>query len=228
MKKGNKRRKSYNNLIKTILVFLCYFLYSQAFTSLFGSSIAVNFIADIIFLIAIVIAYKENLKRAFRNLKKEYSLGKIIKTIILWVVIILVFNMVMGMLTDVLAPNSSLTVDDNTKAVEGLLQISTLYTVFKTMIFAIVAEELLFRESVHDVVSNKWLFILVSSLIYTLANFAYTGFDDHFLVISLLSYFLPALLFSYAYCKNHNNILVLMMIKFVYQLIPLTIMFISA
>ena len=208
MKKGNKRKKSYNNLIKTILVFLCYFLYSQAFTSLFGSSVAVNFIADIIFLIAIVLAYKENLKRAFKNLKKEYSLGKIIKTILLWFVIILVFNMVMGMLTDVLAPNATL--DDNSQAVQNLFQISTLYTIFKTMIFAIVAEELLFRESVHDVVSNKWLFILVSSLIYTLANFAYTGFDDHFLVISLLSYFLPALLFSYAYCKNHNNILVLM------------------
>lgn len=223
MKKGNKRKKSYNNLIKTILVFLCYFLYSQAFTSLFGSSVAVNFIADIIFLIAIVLAYKENLKRAFKNLKKEYSLGKIIKTILLWFVIILVFNMVMGMLTDVLAPNATL--DDNSQAVQNLFQISTLYTIFKTMIFAIVAEELLFRESVHDVVSNKWLFILVSSLIYTLANFAYTGFDDHFLVISLLSYFLPALLFSYAYCKNHNNILVLMMIKFVYQLIPLTLTF---
>lgn len=223
MKKGNNRKKSYNNLIKTILVFLCYFLYSQAFTSLFGSSVAVNFIADIIFLIAIVLAYKENLKRAFKNLKKEYSLGKIIKTILLWFVIILVFNMAMGMLTDVLAPNATL--DDNSQAVQNLFQISTLYTIFKTMIFAIVAEELLFRESVHDVVSNKWLFILVSSLIYTLANFAYTGFDDHFLVISLLSYFLPALLFSYAYCKNHNNILVLMMIKFVYQLIPLTLTF---
>lgn len=226
MKKGSKRKKSYNNLVKTILAFLCYFLYSQAFTSLFGSSVAVNFIADIIFLIAIVLAYKENLKRAFNNLKKEYSLGKIIKTVILWVVIIFVFNMVMGMLTDVLAPNATL--DDNTQAVRSLFQISTLYTIFKTMIFAIVAEELLFRESVHDVVSNKWLFILVSSLIYTLANFAYTGFNDHFLIISLLSYFLPALLFSYAYCKNHNNIIVLMLIKFFYQLIPLTIMFISA
>lgn len=222
MKKEKKKERDMNKWIKTILAFLCYFIYSRAFTSLFGNTTGVNFIADVIFLIFIFLAYKKNLKEDLENLKKKYSVGKIIKTILLWVIILFVFNIAMGALTELLAPNA--TFDDNTKAIRSLFNIDAYYTIFKTMIFAVIAEELLFRESVHDVIKNKWAFILVSSLIYTIINFIYTGFTDSFLIISILSYFLPALLFSYAYYKNNCNIFILMLIKFTYQLIPLTIL----
>lgn len=225
MRKVNKKVKSQDRFIKTIIVFLCYFLYSQAFSSLFGSSIAVNFIADLVFLVGIVIAYKDNLKEDFKDLRKNYKPKKLIKTVLIWFVIILIFNMVMGAITDLISPGAE--IDSNTEAIDSLFKASTLYTIFKTMIFAIIAEELLFRESVHDVIKNKWLFIFVSSVIYTLTSFAWTGFTGETVLIDILLCFLPALLFSYAYYKNNSNIFVLMLIKFVYQLIPLTLMFIA-
>ena len=201
---------------------MLYFIYSQVFTSLFGSSILVNFIADLVFLVAIVFAYRDNLKEDAKDLKKNYTVGKIIKTILCWVAIIFVFNIAMSMLTDLIFPNASM--DDNTEALDSLFKISSIYTIFKTMIFAVTAEELLYREAVHDVIKNKWLFILASSVIYTLLNFAWTGFSSNTILNDVLSYFLPAILFSYAYYKNDSNILVLMLIKFTYQLIPLTVM----
>lgn len=225
MKKVNKKIKSQDRILRTVLFFMLYFIYSQVFTSLFGSSILVNFIADLVFLVAIVFAYRDNLKEDAKDLKKKYTVGKIIKTILCWVAIIFVFNIAMGMLTDLISPNASM--DDNTEALDSLFKISSIYTIFKTMIFAVVAEELLYREAVHDVIKNKWLFILASSVIYTLLNFAWTGFSSNTILNDVLSYFLPAILFSYAYYRNDSNILVLMLIKFTYQLIPLTLMFLG-
>ena len=225
MKKVNKKIKSQDRILRTVLFFMLYFIYSQVFTSLFGSSILVNFISDLVFLVAIVFAYRDNLKEDAKDLKKKYTVGKIIKTILCWVAIIFVFNIAMGMLTDLISPNASM--DDNTEALDSLFKISSIYTIFKTMIFAVVAEELLYREAVHDVIKNKWLFILASSVIYTLLNFAWTGFSSNTILNDVLSYFLPAILFSYAYYKNDSNILVLMLIKFTYQLIPLTLMFLG-
>lgn len=222
MRKVNKKIKSQDQILRTVLFFILYFIYSQVFTSLFGSSILVNFIADLVFLVAIVFAYRDNLKEDIKDLKKNYTVGKIIKTILCWVAIIFVFNIAMGMLTDLISPNASL--DDNTEALRALLKDSFGYTIFKTMIFAVVAEELLYREAVHDVIKNKWLFILASSVIYTLLNFAWTGFSSNTILNDVLSYFLPAILFSYAYYKNDSNILVLMLIKVVYQLIPLAVL----
>ncbi len=222
MKKINTKIKKQERLIKTIVAFLCYFVYSQVFSSLFGSSIIINFIADIIFLIGIVLAYKDNLSEDYKDLKKNYNIKKIIKIIVFWVIIIFVFNIIMGALTEALIPNMDL--DNNTQAINSLFQVSSLYTIFKTMIFAIVAEELLFRESVHDIIKNKWMFIIISSIIYTIINFVWTGFTEKTLWNNMLSYFVPSIVLSYAYYKNKSNIIVLMLIKFVYQLIPLTIL----
>lgn len=225
--KSNSKIIDNGKLIKTLLVFICYFLYSNI-TSIILSTFKVtnttlvSFVADILFLIGIVFAYRNNLKSDLETLKKDYSIVKIAKTVVAWVVIIFIFNILMGALTEALFPN--LAVDDNTNAITLLSNISTSYTIFKTMIFAVIAEELLFRESISDVVKNKYIFIVLTAIIYTLLNFIFVGFDSKIIVMDILSYFLPALLFSVAYVKNKNNVIILMLIKFFYNLIPLIIL----
>lgn len=221
-----KKAEKSKALLKTISVFFVYFFYSYILNSLFNGSIIASFIADILFMIGIVFAYKENLKEDIKTLKNKYNVGKIIKTILIWVIIIIFFNFFMGFITDLIFPNAQL--DENSLSIRNLFGVSAFYTIFKTMLFGIVAEELLFRESIGEIIKNKWLFIIISSLIYTIINFAFTGLNDQNLFLSILTYFLPALIFSTAYYKNDKNIIILMMIKFIYQLIPLTLMFISA
>lgn len=214
-------------LIKTLLVFISYLLYSNVISVVFSTfkitnTTMISFFADLVFLICIVFVYKDNLKNDFENLKNDYKISKIVKTVIMWVVIIFIFNILMGALTEIIYPN--MLFDDNTNAMRTMFKISMPYSLFKTMIFAVIAEELLYRESISDVIKNKYLFILVSSIIYTLMNFIFVGFESNIIVMDLLSYFLPALLFSTAYVKNNNNIIILMFIKFAYNLIP-TIMY---
>lgn len=214
-------------LIKTLLVFISYLLYSNVISVVFSTfkvtnTTMISFLADLIFLVCIIFVYKDNLKNDFENLKKDYKISNIIKTVIIWVVIIFVSTILMGAITEMIYPNVA--ADDNTNAITSLLDASTFYTIFKTMIFAVVAEELLYRESISDVVKNKYLFVVISSIIYTIMNFIFVGFESNIIAMYVLIYFLPALLCSTAYVKNNNNIIILMLIKFFYNLIPLIIL----
>lgn len=214
-------------LIKTLLVFISYLLYSNVISVVFSTfkvtnTTMISFLADLIFLVCIIFVYKDNLKNDFENLKKDYKISNIIKTVIIWVVIIFVSTILMGAITEMIYPNMA--ADDNTNAITSLLDASTFYTIFKTMIFAVVAEELLYRESISDVVKNKYLFVVISSIIYTIMNFIFVGFESNIIAMYVMIYFLPALLCSTAYVKNNNNIIILMLIKFFYNLIPLIIL----
>lgn len=217
------------NIIKTLAVFLCYFLYTTVVSGVLSAigvsdGTVISFVADIIFFIGIVYVYKDNLKKDLSDLKNNYKISKIIKTVLMWVVIIFVFNILMGILTEIIFPNAASIQDGNTQNVFELGSIKLGYTIFKTMLFAIVAEELLFRESLSAVINNEWSFIIVSSLIYAFVNIVYNLETSSLLMLDFLTFFLPALIFSYAYVKNNRNIFILMLIKFVYQLIPLTIL----
>lgn len=229
-KKKSKKVDKNKLLIKTISVFFIYFLYSYILNLLFDGSITASFIADLLFMFGIIFAYKDNLTEDAKNLKTKYSIGKIIKTILIWVIVIFISNIVIGFVIDLISPLAGKTLDDNTTAIDSLFKISTIYTIFKTMIFGVVAEELLYRESINDVVKNKWLFIIITSIIYTILNFIFldTNPTNNYYLMHIMMYFIPALILSTAYYKNNYNIIILMLIKFTYQLIPLTLMFISA
>lgn len=223
-----------HDLLKTILIFFFYFAYTNLASlicQIFGVSydITVALYADCIFMLVIVFAYQDNIKKDLKDLKKNYSWKKLIKTIILWVIIIFVFMMLSGVITEIIYPGLGKTIDtsdSNTQKMADLYNISPFYTIFKGMLFSVIAEELLFRESIRDIVNNKLLFIITSAIIYTIMNFVYTDLtikNSGILVIYVLIYLLPGILFSTAYIKNNSNIVIDMLIKLVYNFLPLTI-----
>lgn len=224
-----------NDLLKTILMFFFYFAYTNI-TSLICQILGVSYdltvalYADCIFMLIIVFVYQNNIKKDLKDIKKNYSWKKLIKTIFIWVIIILSFMMLSGIITTLIFPGFGKIIDNadaNTQKIVDLYNISSLYTIFKTMIFAVVAEELLFRESIRDIINNKWLFIIISAVIYTIMNFVYTDLtikNIGILIIYILMSLIPALLSSIAYIKNNSNIIIYMLIKLVYNLIPLTIL----
>jgi len=219
--------KNNDKLIKMFLVFFVYFFYTMYASSIFGTlginnTVITSFIADILFMLFVVFMYRHNLKEDIKKFKK-YSLKKILSTIILWVVIIIAFNIVYGMLLDFIAPGFENT-DANTAAVYNLYSVSGWYTIFKTMIFGTLAEEILYRESVRDNVKNNILYVLLSAGIYTFMNVIFSGLVSGFEIVSIIAYFLPGIFFSIAYIRNDNNILLLSLVKFCYNLIPLTVL----
>jgi len=218
--------KNQEKLIKMFLIFFVYFFYTMYAGNVLNSigitnSILASFIADVIFMLFVIYMYRHNLSDDIKKFKK-YKTKKLIGTILLWVVLIFAFNMICGMITEFFAPGVD--ADANTEAVHNLFSISAWYTIFKTMIFGTLVEEILYRESIRDNVKNNLLFIIISAVVYTIMNLIFTGIPDTHVTSSILVNFLPAIFFSVAYIRNDNNILLLSLIKFCYNLIPLTVL----
>ncbi len=222
-------KKNMSVLFRTLGVLVSYLFYTRILGFIFNSfglndSVVQMFLADLIFLIAMIILYKKVIKHDFEAFKKEYKLSKKIKTILLWVIMIFLVNISMGILTDLFFPNASSSIDENALALYGLFNVSSIYTIFKTMIFAVVAEELVFKKAIRDIFSNNILFILVSGFIYVILNFIYTDTLTGFVLMDMLGYFLFSVITGLAYIKNNDNIFIVMLIKFFYNLVPLILM----
>lgn len=215
-----------NKLTKMFLIFFVYFLYSMYAEKIFNfiglnDTILIKFLADILFMAFIVFIYRNNLKEDLKFFKKT-SIKKIIMLVLLWVIILFGANIICGIITDIISPGYNS--DENTEAVYNLYSISTWYTIFKIMIFGTLAEEILYRESIRDNVKNPLLFVIISSVVYTFLNVFFAGVSEGFEIISILLYLTPAVICSIAYLKFDNNILIVSLIKFIYNLIPLTVL----
>ncbi len=218
-----------NNITKTLAVFLLYFTYTNItmyICNTFGIKydLSIALYVDCVFMFILVYIYQNNIKADIKNLKENYSLKKILKTIIFTVLIIFFAYLLFTLIVTVFFPNVQTSSDDNTEKIRDLYNISVFYTIFKTLIFGVVAEELLFREAVRDIIKRKWLFIIISVLIYTTINFIYTDFTTKTLLFDIIFKLYWGFMFSITYIKNNSNIVILILIKFVYNLIPLTIL----
>ena len=213
-------KKEESPLNKVILLYVIYFLYTMLGSMLasklnISNSAYIMMPADVLFLVFSVIMYKDNLKNDFQKLKETKFL-KTIGIILLGIISIILLNGIMGVITDIIVPD--LNMDSNTSAMLSLLRTSPIYAFFKVLVFAPIAEEILFRESISTCVKDNILFIIFSDLIYTMMNFIFNS--STLTLVDLLVYFVPALLFSFIYVKNNRNIIIVMIIKFVMQFIP--------
>lgn len=219
----NEKNKA---LLKIIIIFLTYFVYTTVISSILtgcgiNDDLIITFIADLIFFLGISFFYKNSLKQEFLQFLKEYTILKKIFFIVKWVAILFVINILGGIITEMIFPE--LATDGNTNSIYTIASISTVYTVFKTIIFAPIVEELVFKKTIRGIISNNTIFIVTSSLVYALVNIMYTEIT-YLTVIDFCSYFLFSAVLSYIYVRNKDNIAKPIIIKFFYNLIPLTIL----
>lgn len=215
-------------LLKSLFIFLTYLFYMPIIDTILKplslSSVVSSFIAEIIFFIIVVIAYFKELKTGFKSWLKENSTKKKCLFILKWFVIIQVFNLLGGMISSFLFTSKE--IDGNTSAIYDLFEISSFYSIFHVMIFGVIAEELVFHQSLRDILKNDVVFIVASSFLYAIMNIAYYNFSLPNL-FSFIQSFLGAAIFSYIYVKNKDNIFSVMVVKFCCNLIPLILMFIG-
>ena len=213
-------------LLKVFAIFIIYLIYNSVFQAIFTalnihSGIITMFTGDVLFLIGMIALYYKDLKESLDNLDK--SKRKFIGTVVIGVVLLFAVNMIVGMISEVLVPSNSIS-DDNTTSIYNLSQISFVYTLFKTMVFGVIAEELLFKQSLRKVIPNNVLFVISSSLIYAVMNVIYGDLSSPYLLTDALSYFAVSATLATMYIKNQDNIILVMFIKFFYNLIPMCIM----
>lgn len=215
-------------LLKTVSLYLLYFLYTYFASTIISLLPMINeqvimAVLDVLFILIAIFCYREELKEDLNLLKTKYKKGQIIKIVLLGVVTMIALNVFTAFLAQVF--HSDVLMDDNTASIQVLANQSMIYTIFKMMIFGVVAEEILFRESLNKVLTNNILFVIISTIIYTGMHFVFVGAPTN--IFQVLPYVFLAILLGTIYVKNDRNIILVMLIKFTYNLIPLIGLFVN-
>lgn len=223
--RGNDHRIA---LMKTILVFLTYLLYSYVFTKfalLFNvsDSIVVDFIGDIFFLMFVLLLYKDKIEKDKDIYHKSTSLkGRIFK-VACWIILIAAGNVLGGLLITLITGTANTSIANNV----AVISLPYIYKLFKTLIFSSIAEEIVVKQSIRDVIDNNLLFLIVSTLIYSSMNIAYTNLSGLALIVNAIPYAVFAIVTGVLYIKNKDNIYLVMVVKIFYTLIPLVLMLVG-
>lgn len=216
-----------SKLIKTLSIFVGYVFFTSVLgliLNLIGinNNITTMFISDLIFTLIVLKVYKQDLQKEFTEYKVQKSK---IKNILIWVLILFGVNIIFSLILKIVMPQLD-SLDNNSESIIQLFELSTVYTFFKTLLYAPVIEELIFKKSIRDVINNNMAFVLISSSIYTIMNFIYTSSIPEYMWFDIIQYFTFSTILSVAYIKN-KNIIPVMIIKFIYNLIPTILLIIK-
>lgn len=216
-----------NLLLRTLLIFILYFSMNKVFSMILGmcgvsSVIVSNFISDILFFSFIVYLYRNDIKHGYDEFFKNGSGKKNLLFALKIVLLLLVINVVGGIISSFVL-SSSTNLDENTNSIYKLTDASAAYTIFKTLIFASFAEELIFKKSIRDIISNDNIFMVISALIYSIVNIMY--FKISLInIVDMIQCFIFAFILARVYVNKNNNIFMVIFIKFVYTIVPLVLM----
>lgn len=148
--------------------------------------------------IILVILNRKRLSKNFRDYKKNYKelLKRNVKYWVCSMFVMFALNAAIAIIFNRLT-------SANEQGIMDLFDVFPLYIVVETMILAPLSEELVFRESIRNIFKNKYLFIIISGLVFgflhtvaslkTVADYLY-----------IIPYSIPGFFFAYMLYKEDN------------------------
>ncbi len=114
----------------------------------------------------------------------------------------------------------------NEEIIRNQFQISPIYIFISAVLFAPILEELIFRQSFRNLFQNKWLFIIISGLVFG-GMHVFAG-DDFSMIdlLYLIPYSAPGMAFAYMLYKT-DNIFVSMGFHMLHNGIMISLQFLS-
>ena len=213
-----KNKENKNNL-RSIMIIILYFIFPYVMKFLSGVKWLVVLLY-MLFALLILYLYRNTFKKDFKDIienKKKY-LSSILINVALIFVIMLITNALIGMLFDIKQTS------ENDYSLLAMFKKSPFVLILLTSIYYPVVEGVIFRKSVRDIIDNKWMFIIFSSVFYFFFNIAYTSLSFTSIITSLCYLFSMMLLSSYYYKTNNFTASVIVMMF--YNLIISVISFI--
>jgi len=195
------------NILKSIGIILL----MLTFTSIFFSLLNINpinltekkyifylTISNIILIVIYFLIYRKTIVDDFKNYVKDFS-NNFTTGIKYWLIGFIIMIVSNSIITFIL--NKGLA--GNEKEVRSYIDSFPLFMMFNTVIYAPFTEELTFRKSIKDAVNYKWIYVLISGLIFGgLHIISYiTNWND---LIYLIPYGSLGIAFALLYHKTDN------------------------
>ncbi len=130
---------------------------------------------------------KQNHKNYFKNCLKYWFIA---------LFIMYISNFIISFLKEGLPNNEAI--------IREQFQISPIYIFVSAVLFAPVLEELIFRQSFRNIINNKWLFIIISGLVFG-GMHVFNGENITLIdMLYIIPYSVPGMAFAYMLYKTDN------------------------
>lgn len=204
------------NIFKLIISFVLFFNLSLVIAYIFKlvginysdfnyiDYACLNTFIELIMFVVVILFYKKYLKKdlvLFKLNKKDY-----IKKIISYFLIFLVVKYGVALFSSLLLVmlGSDLVTSENQESVVTLAKTLPFMMMISTSLLAPFVEEGIFRLGIRKVINNKYLFILVSGLIFGFMHIFPTELPLYVALIESLNYVTMGLLLAYIYNETDN------------------------
>ncbi len=218
-------------IIINFVTFFSYFIYEYLLIAIFqvinldfykldvSGRILFLSITNLAFMIFLFFIYKKELKEDWKDFlinKKKY-LKKYFTYYMVGVILMGFSNVIIQKLT-------STSISGNEETVRSYIKLFPIYMSFSSIIYAPFVEEMIFRKSIKNIINNKYLFIILSGVIFGALHI--TDYSDVNQILLGIPYIIMGLDFAYIYYKT-NNIFTTMTFHIIHNFILLTIQFIG-
>jgi len=205
---------------KTIIVIICFFIYQMIMMELLNylgintqnlsttSLTGLLFIIDLIEITIFFLIYYNDMIKDIKDFKSNFK--KYIKFALKWWIIGLVImyasNIILYFIVNTGATNEEI--------VQEQIKKLPLYMLISTSITAPFTEEVVFRKSIRDVFTNKYLYIIMSFLLF--GGVHVLSSNSLLEILYIIPYGTFGAVFAYMYYKT-NNIYTSMFIHFIHN-----------
>lgn len=183
---------TYNNIAVYILKRVGIDIYSMSQNML----IFINLIIDILFMIILFLVYYKDIINDIRDFKENYK--SYLKFAFKWWVFALLFMYISNIIIFIIVKSNA----SNEEIIQSMVNKYPLYMLFQVSIMAPFVEEMLFRKSIRDIVSNKYLYIIISALIF--GGLHVLTSESYLEMLYIIPYGVFGGVFAYIYCKTKN------------------------
>ena len=186
--KYSKDRSLTINIVFSVLCFLSLLLFSSIIQILLmkiiSNQMVCNIIANVVMIIFMILLYLKDLIAEFKTYKGNFKeiFKKSIKYWLLGFMGMMFFNLLISIFLKGIASNE--------EQVRQMLYNAPILTLISISIIAPINEELIFRKSLDPVLKNKWVYVIVSGVLFGFAHILTNIFSGTF-TPSDLFYILP-------------------------------------
>lgn len=164
----SKDRSISVNIVFCILCFLGLLVFSDLLQILIDliikNSIVSNFISNFIFILCIYFMYFKDLNKEFKLYFKNFknNISTSFKYYIMGFLGMVFFNIFIALFVGGISSNE--------EQVREMLFNNFIITMISISIIAPILEELIFRKSLEPIIKNKWVYVIVSGLLFGFAH----------------------------------------------------------
>ncbi len=226
-------------LLKLLLCFLLFFCIGDITTfilKLFGVNVELlnnkglviyQFVVSFVMFVVLFVVYNNSIKQDMKEFKRDINknITYIIKMFILFMIVKYIVSFVSVLIMTLLNYDTSSITSVNQNLIEAYIKTSPFLMMISTAFFAPFYEEVLFRMGMKKVFKNKYIFIILSGMLFGLMHIfpLDEGISLGLGIMQSITYITMGIFLSYTYYKT-NNIFISVGIHFLNNFLSVLVM----